>query len=102
MECPSCRATIPDGGKFCMECGAKLPRICASCGGVVPAAAKFCPECGAKLTPPDGVDRPAPSTPSVRPVAPPPASPAERRQLTVMFCDLVGSTAMSSRLDPED
>ena len=36
----------------------------------------------------------------------PPATPrsadAERRQLTVMFCDLVGSTALSSRLDPED
>jgi class 3 adenylate cyclase len=28
--------------------------------------------------------------------------PAERRQLTVMFCDLVGSTALSARLDPED
>ena len=27
---------------------------------------------------------------------------AERRQLTVLFCDLVGSTAMSARLDPED
>jgi class 3 adenylate cyclase len=27
---------------------------------------------------------------------------AERRQLTVIFCDLVGSTALSSRLDPED
>src|ERR1700679_2215527 len=31
-----------------------------------------------------------------------PADGAERRQLTVMFCDLVGSTAMSARLDPED
>ena len=30
------------------------------------------------------------------------ASTAERRQLTVMFCDLVGSTALSSQLDPED
>jgi class 3 adenylate cyclase len=29
-------------------------------------------------------------------------SRAERRQLTVMFCDLVGSTALSGRLDPED
>ena len=29
-------------------------------------------------------------------------SGAERRQLTVMFCDLVGSTALSARLDPED
>ena len=27
---------------------------------------------------------------------------AERRQLTIMFCDLVGSTALSARLDPED
>ena len=30
------------------------------------------------------------------------AGEAERRQLTVMFCDLVGSTALASRLDPED
>ena len=40
------------------------------------------------------------------PVAPPPAAPqntdAERRQLTVMFCDLVDSTVLSSHLDPED
>src|SRR5215472_12572609 len=39
--------------------------------------------------------------------APTPTEPtrqdsAERRQLTVMFCDLVGSTALSGRLDPED
>ena len=32
----------------------------------------------------------------------PPTIDAERRQLTVMFCDLVGSPALSSRLDPED
>src|SRR5215468_400244 len=30
------------------------------------------------------------------------SSEAERRQLTVMFCDLVGSPALSARLDPED
>jgi class 3 adenylate cyclase len=34
--------------------------------------------------------------------APPPAATGERRQLTVMFCDLVGSTALAARLDPED
>jgi predicted ATPase/class 3 adenylate cyclase len=34
--------------------------------------------------------------------APRPAQPGERRQLTVMFCDLVGSTALAERLDPED
>src|SRR5258705_7192651 len=33
---------------------------------------------------------------------PPRAVPAERRHLTVLICDLVGSTALSARLDPED
>src|SRR4029453_3560800 len=38
-----------------------------------------------------------------RPLPPEPRTPdAERRQLTVMFCDLVGSTPLSGQLDPED
>src|SRR5215469_3317175 len=41
------------------------------------------------------------AAPQVR-LGSPPTSTAERRQLTVMFCDLVGSTALSARLDPED
>ena len=36
------------------------------------------------------------------PPQPTPGADAERRQLTVMFCDLVGSTALAARLDPED
>ena len=43
---------------------------------------------------------PARSVPAPGPTASTDA--AERRQLTVMFCDLVGSTALSARLDPED
>jgi class 3 adenylate cyclase/predicted ATPase len=39
---------------------------------------------------------------TVTPRATPAQANAERRQLTVMFCDLVGSTALSARLDPED
>src|SRR2546428_8616890 len=52
--------------------------------------------------------RPPPATADVQPiqVLPPPAAPqspdAERRQLTVMFCDLVDSTPLASQLDPED
>jgi predicted ATPase/class 3 adenylate cyclase len=46
---------------------------------------------------------PAPaSREAVTAASPPPQDSAERRQLTVMFCDLVGSTALSARLDPED
>jgi class 3 adenylate cyclase len=43
--------------------------------------------------------------PDVAPIQAPQVSPgaeAERRPLSVMFCDLIGSTALSSRLDPED
>src|SRR5580693_2008100 len=40
--------------------------------------------------------------PSAQTTASSQAAPAERRHLTVMFCDLVGSTALSSQLDPED
>jgi class 3 adenylate cyclase len=36
------------------------------------------------------------------PTSPPPIDAAERRQLTVMFCDLVGSTPLAARYDPED
>jgi class 3 adenylate cyclase len=43
-----------------------------------------------------------PATPQPAPVTAPAHDTAERRQLTVMFCDLVGSTALSARLDPED
>ena len=61
------------------------------------------------------LDVPSPPTPPIVPAGgrpfpnpPPPAgegrvgAEAERRQLTVMFCDLVGSTALSALLDPED
>jgi hypothetical protein len=44
----------------------------------------------------------AAATPTSAAPAPSSTAAAERRQLTVMFCDLVGSTAMSARLDPED
>jgi class 3 adenylate cyclase len=47
------------------------------------------------------VAAPAPDQVAARP-AQEPLDGAERRQLTVMFCDLVGSTALSARLDPED
>jgi class 3 adenylate cyclase len=51
-----------------------------------------------------GVENSAPELPAAAavPVALRPHDAAERRQVTVMFCDLVGSTALSGRLDPED
>jgi hypothetical protein len=58
----------------------ELP-ACAACGVIARPGAKFCADCGARL-------KPAPA--------------AEFRKLvTVLFCDLVGSTALGERLDPE-
>ena len=60
---------------------------CANCGFPNPWRFRFCGQCGALL------GRPADHRAS---------PPGERRQLTVMYCDLVGSTALSARLDPEE
>lgn len=47
--CPECGAAV--SGKFCSNCGAKMPvnKFCSNCGAKVGAKAKFCPECGQKL-----------------------------------------------------
>jgi class 3 adenylate cyclase len=57
---------------------------CSSCGRDNPDGSKFCNACGEPLTG------------SV------PAAGEERKTVTVVFVDLVGSTARAERLDPED
>ena len=103
MKCSSCQAELPEAAKFCIECGAPAPSVCEGCGFANLARASFCAECGAKLitsqsdealTASSGVGGPLGADPTLASV--------ERRQLTVLFCDLVGSTPMSSRLDPEE
>src|SRR5258707_6047258 len=92
MQCTNCAAEVPEQKKFCGQCGAAVVRRCMACGTANPAPNKFCGDCGTKLR----VDPPA-VVPTARD-----SRPIERRQLTVLFCDLVGSTALSARLDPED
>lgn len=95
MECATCRARIPEHARFCSECGAALSVACLSCGANNQSSVKFCGKCGIETR----FDRSGP----IPPVAPPArAPPGERRHLSVMFCDLVGSTELSTRLDPED
>ncbi|MEV4877186.1 adenylate/guanylate cyclase domain-containing protein [Streptomyces cyaneofuscatus] len=63
---------------------------CPSCRQELPSTARFCSSCGTPCAGPAA----APA-----PVAPPPED--ERKPVTVLFCDLVGSTALSGVLDPE-
>src|SRR5262245_35965675 len=102
MQCPSCHAAIPDVSKFCLACGAAQMARCPSCGHTTVAGGKFCVDCGTKFPESYGemVSEALVSIPG--PARSRPTASAERRQLTVMYCDLVGSTALSTRLDPED
>src|SRR5215831_7359608 len=111
MNCPSCGSVNLERKKVCGDCGAPLSLRCRSCGVDNPSGKRFCGDCGAALTPTGGARVSAAAgvpTSTVARVAKPstwsPASSssAERRQLTVMFCDLVGSTALAAKLDPED
>jgi class 3 adenylate cyclase len=96
MECLSCHGKVSEDMRFCIHCGAALPQPCPACGASNAWEARFCGDCGAPLLRAVPAPNPAVAT-TVRP-----APAAERRQLTVMFVDLVGSTALSARLDPED
>jgi class 3 adenylate cyclase/predicted ATPase len=98
MECPNCRAEISEFAKFCSQCGSALARSCPSCGNTEAPGSKFCTNCGAALADTIRVLR----SPQLAPSMPPRAALAERSHLTVMFCDLVGSTALSVHLDVED
>lgn len=101
MKCPSCQHDSAPGLKFCGECGERLSPACPSCGSPQLAGQKFCGECGVQFK----TDHAATVSKSVGSAARASArtgSEGERRQLTVMFCDLVGSTALAERLDPEE
>src|SRR5438874_11642148 len=95
MRCPSCSAENATTRRFCAQCGAALPSPCLACGFENEPAARFCGGCGKPIG-----ETAAPASPAL--TASPRSDGAERRQLTVMFCDLVGSTALASQLDPED
>ncbi len=77
MKCPGCKANNPPGNRFCGQCGAGLMAACPGCGEPVQPDHHLCVTCGWLLR-------------------------GERRQVTVAFSDLVGSTQLASAIDPED
>jgi len=111
MGCPSCGAENPSGARFCNSCGAPQVVACFGCGNGNPPASRFCNACGSSL----GVV-PAPAqrdaTPSPQSYTPRHLAEkilanradleGERKQVTVLFADVVGSTELIRDRDPED
>jgi len=93
MKCPMCHHSNPHDALFCMKCGKKLARKCLYCSTELQENALFFMKCGKKQ-----VAENPPATERQQEIV----VGAERRQLTVMFCDLADSTALSKKLDPED
>jgi class 3 adenylate cyclase/tetratricopeptide (TPR) repeat protein len=89
MKCPKCQTDNREEAKFCPECGERLGFKCPHCGRTLLPSAKFCNECGVKLEE-KIIEMEEPSI------------EGERKQVTILFSDLSGYTAMSERLDPEE
>jgi class 3 adenylate cyclase/tetratricopeptide (TPR) repeat protein len=116
MKCPGCQFDNREGAKFCIECGKKLEIDCSNCNHLNPPASKFCEECGAKLNlHPDEapqelsfddkiakIQKYLPKGVTEKILAQKDRIEGERKQVTVMFCDLEGFTRLSDRLGPED
>ena len=113
LNCPSCGHANRDGARFCAECGTSLtgPLTCPSCGAENPAEATFCDACGHALSETQAPATAPPSQADPRSQTPPHlaskirasrcAVEGERKQVTVLFADVMGSMDLAERTDPE-
>jgi class 3 adenylate cyclase/predicted ATPase/DNA-binding winged helix-turn-helix (wHTH) protein len=113
IACSKCQQENSVTASFCGECGARLVRVCPACGHAESPRTHICSVCGSLLTQliPDRSSPPSASQGALRAgqvksgralSAERGESEAERRQLTLLFCDLVDSTPLAGHLDPEE
>ncbi|HEA67882.1 MAG TPA: hypothetical protein ENI07_13825 [Desulfobacterales bacterium] len=120
MNCPKCQYENPEDANFCNGCGHKLELACPECGKVNPPGSRFCNGCGHNLTlPSESLPKPSPKELSfdekldkIQRYLPKGLTEkilsqrdrieGERKQVTVMFCDLEGFTGLSEKIDPEE
>ena len=107
MQCPRCLHDNPDNMKFCGECAAPLAAACPSCGAANPPGNKFCGQCAAPLRTASTAAPAAPNayTPkhlAARILGSKAALEGERKQVTVLFADMKGSTELLADRDPEE
>jgi class 3 adenylate cyclase len=116
MKCPKCQTENPETRKFCRECGEKLLLFCPKCHSENLPTDKFCGECGQNLTASPEctlkelsfdeklarIQRYLPGGLTEKILAQKDRIEGERKQITVMFCDMVGFTFLSEKLGPEE
>ena len=110
LICSDCSHKNPADAGFCQKCGQPLMRNCAACGTANTNDAIFCKHCGTIL---DEVSVPGGETRlrSLQETAPQELREkikaarteieGERKPVTILFTDIVGSTAIAEKLDPE-
>ena len=115
MKCSKCRHENPQAAKSCVECGSKLEKVCPQCGSINSPSNKFCGDCGHSLTQPSSaipkdlsfdekiakIQKYLPSGITEKILSQRDRIEGEKRQVTVMFCDMKGFTLLSERLGPE-
>ena len=102
MKCQHCQHDNPANAGFCRECGKRLPAVCPACGAAYESGQKFCNECGSQLSPAPGA--PESYTPkhlAEKILTSRSALEGERKQVTVLFCDIANSTALAARIGEE-
>ena len=116
MQCTKCRFENPEKAKFCIECGALMEFHCPQCGEITPVTGKFCMECGHNLSQPTEkptadiafdekirkIQKYLPEGITEKILSQRDRIEGERKHLTVMFCDMQGSTGLSEQLGPEN
>jgi class 3 adenylate cyclase len=110
MKCLNCSYPNPDDAKFCQNCGKPLERPCPNCGTHNTLDARFCKNCGYALQhsssqPASALDNPATisqNQSALEKVRQTTHTTGERRIVTVLFADVVDSTSLAERMDPED
>src|SRR5262245_55830114 len=108
MKCPQCAHDNRPGATWCDRCGGSLELRCATCGHVNGAGSRFCNDCGQPLgrsaAAPPRFGSPVAYTPkhlAEKILGVKSAVEGERKQVTVLFCDIVDSTTLLHRLGPE-
>lgn len=111
MKCPRCEHDNRPEAKFCEQCAAPFERGCPNCGSLVSPGAKFCSQCAHPIGL-DGEHRavnrflsPDNYTPkhlAVRILTTKHDLEGERKQVTVLFADIVGSLRIIADRDPEE